>query len=119
MPSTLLTDMLAQQLMGFRIENADVKLIPLHVDVSSDPAGWCAVEGGFDFYAAIQMHRSFPVLVITKRFERQRQQRRFFFGKHRRDLPLGGAMDACVGPPGFPVIEIALGFGETFETLSF
>src|SRR5712691_3626582 len=70
MPATFLSDVLAQELMGLRIENADVKRIPLDVDELSNPARWHAVVGGFDFDAAIQMHDAFAVLVITEGFNR-------------------------------------------------
>ena len=44
MPPALLPDMLAQELMRFGIENADVKRVPLDLDLLSDPAaGRCAV----------------------------------------------------------------------------
>ena len=41
------------------------------------------------YYAAIQMHDAFAVLVIAEGFERERKQRRFLFGKHGGDLPFG------------------------------
>jgi len=40
---------------------------------------------------------------------------RSLFGKHRGDLPLGGAVDARVGPAGIPVIEVGLGVLEALE----
>src|SRR5262245_24203202 len=73
MLAAFLPDMLAQQLVCFRIENADVKDIPLDVDELSDPAWGCAVVGGLDFDAAVQMHDTLAVLVVMKRFERQPQ----------------------------------------------
>src|SRR5215472_9214741 len=75
----LLADMLAQQLTGAGIEQAHEEIVPLHVDQAPDPAGRCSVVGSLDFYAAVQMHGAPAVLVITKGFERQRLQCRFFF----------------------------------------
>ena len=65
------------------------------------------------------MHRALAVLVIAKRFHWQRDQRRIFFGEHRRDLALSGAVNARVGPALFPVIEIRLRFFQALEPLSF
>jgi len=56
------------------------------------------------------VHDAFAVLVITKRLQRQQQQDGFLFRKHGGDLPLGGAVDARVGPALFPAIEVGLGF---------
>ena len=50
------TQMLAQQLPGLRIEQADVQVVPLHLDALPDPAGRRAVVRGLDFDAAIEMH---------------------------------------------------------------
>ena len=118
MPATLLADMLAQKLMRFRIEDTDVK--PSHCTLTSRPIqpGGSAVVGGLDFDASVQMHDAFAVLVIAERFDRQWQQERFFFGKHRGHLPFGGAVNAGVGPARFPVIEIGLSLFQAFEALS-
>ena len=40
-------------------------------------------------------------------------------GEHGRDLPLGGAVDARVGPTFFPVIQVALGFRQAFKAHAF
>jgi len=45
---------------------------------------------------------------VLRTFERKRQQSRFFFAEHGRDLPFGGAMDASVG-------TVALGEGQAKE----
>jgi hypothetical protein len=115
MPAALLAQMLAQQLSCFRMEQADMLSIPLHCHAAADPAWWRAVVGRFHFDAAVQMYRSFTVLVIAKRFQGQRLERRFFFGEHRGDLSLGGAMDSRIGPAFFPAIQIGLGFLQTLE----
>ena len=114
-----LAQVLAQQLAGLRIEQADVLTIPLHLHAPADPARRRAVVGGFDFHAAVQMNRALAVLVIAERLERQRQQRGFLFGEHGRDLPFGGAVNARVGPALFPVIQVGLRFFQTFEALPF
>ena len=115
MPAALLAQVLPQQLAGLRIQQPDVTGIPLHLNPPADPAWRCAVVGGFDFHAAIQMHRALAVLVIAERLDRQREQGRLFFGEHGRDLPFGGAVNARVGPTLFPVIQVGLRFFEAFE----
>ena len=119
MPAALLAQVLAQQLAGERIEQADVRGVPLHSHTAADPARRRAVVGRFDFDAAIQMHRAFAVLVVAERFQRQRQQRRLLFGEHRRDLSLGGAVDARVGPALFPAVQIGLRFFQALEAQPF
>ena len=119
MPAALLPDMLAEKLMRFRIENADVKRIPLDVDELSDPAWRNAVIGRVDFDASVQMHDAFAVLVITERLQRQWKQERFFFGEHRRHLPLRRAVNARIGPARFPLIQIRLSLFQAFEAHSF
>src|SRR5690242_15360797 len=74
MPAALLTDVLAQELMCFRIEDANMQMIPLHLDESADPSWRYAVESGFHFDATVEVNHPYPVLVITKRFNRQWQQ---------------------------------------------
>ena len=118
-PSALLAYVFAQKLPGLGIEQTHVQLIPLHAQHAPDPAGRRAVVGGFDFDAAIEMHDALAVLVIAKRLQRQRQQRGFLFGKHGGDLPLGGAVNACVGPALLPVIEVGLGFFQSLEAQAF
>src|SRR5688572_1932270 len=66
MPAALLPDMLTEKLIRFRIENADVKPIPLNVNELADPARRNAVIGRVHFDTSIQMHGAFAVLVITE-----------------------------------------------------
>src|SRR2546425_4172230 len=66
MPAALLPDMLAEKLMRFRIENANVKRIRLNIDELSNPARRNAVIGCVHFDTSIQMHGAFAVLVITE-----------------------------------------------------
>jgi hypothetical protein len=54
------------------------------------------------------MHRAVAELVITKRLQGQGQEGWFFFCEHGRNLPFGRAVDAGIGPVGFPLIEIGL-----------
>ena len=111
--------MLAQQLPGLRGEQADVQIIPLHLDALADPAGRRAVVRGLDFDAAIEVHRAFAVAVIAKRFERERPERRLLLGKHHGDLPLRRAVDARVGPARFPAIQVRLRLVERLEAQAF
>ena len=114
-PAALLAHVFAQQLPGLGIEQTYIQLIPLHPDDAADPARRCTVVSGFDLDATIQMHDALAVLVIAKRFQRQRQQRGLLFGKHGGDLPFSGAVDARVSPALFPVIEMSLGFFQSLE----
>ena len=94
----LLVQMFPQQLARARVQHADDMLVPLHLHAPSDPARWRAVVGGVHLHAAIQIHGALAELVEAERLQRKRQQRRFLLGEHRRNLPLGGAVDARVGP---------------------
>jgi hypothetical protein len=114
-PSARRPQMLAEQLAGLRREQLHVRVSPLHVDPVPDPAGGRAVVGGVDFDAAVEMDRALAVAVIAKRLNREYPQSGLLFGKHRGHLPLGRPMDACVGPVGFPAIQVGLRLVETFE----
>jgi hypothetical protein len=116
--SAFLAHMFAQELTGLRVEEADVKGVPLNVDGPPDPAGRGAVIGGFDFNAAVEMNGSLAVLVVAERFQRQRQQGGFLFGEHGGDLPLGGAVDAGIGPLALPAVKVILGLLKGFEALA-
>src|SRR5215467_16323565 len=70
-PAALLTDMLAEKLMRFRIKNTDVQGIPLNLDELTDPARRNAVISRIHFDATIQVHGPLAVLVITERLQRQ------------------------------------------------
>ena len=110
--------MLAEQLPGLRRQQADVQIIPLHLDALTDPAGGCAVVRGLDFDAAIEVHRAFAVAVIPKWFQWERPERGLLFGKHRGDLSLRRAVDARIRPVRFPTIQVRLGVVETLESQS-
>ena len=74
MAASLLQDMLAEKRMGFGIDNADVKRIPLDIDLRSNPGrrAWRhAVISGIDFNAPIQVHNPHAILVIPERLNRQ------------------------------------------------
>src|ERR1700746_2678132 len=60
--AAFLANVLTQQLAGLGIEQTDKQLIPLRAHHASDPARRCAVVGGFDFNAAIQMHDALAVV---------------------------------------------------------
>jgi|SRR5579862_4265624 len=64
------------------------------------------------------MHDPLAVLVVAERFQGQRKQERFFFGKHGGDLPFGGAVDAGIGAAGFPTVQIGLRFFQALEAFS-
>src|ERR1035437_5762996 len=89
--------------------------IPLHTDAAADPARRRAIVSSFDLDAAIQVHRAFTVLVIAEGLDGQWQQGRPLFGEHGSDLPLGGAMDARVGPARFPMVQVGLRLFRSFE----
>ena len=65
------------------------------------------------------MYRSLAVLVIAKRFQWQRLERRFLFSEHRGDLTFGGAMNPRIGPAFFPAIQMSLRFFQTLEAEPF
>ena len=65
----LMVEVFAQELAGFRIEQANVDVVPLHVHLPSDPAGRCAIVGGLDLDTAVQMHGATAELVVAKRFQ--------------------------------------------------
>ena len=73
MSAALLADMLAQKLMGVRIENTDVQAIPLHLHEFPDPTWRQAVVSRLDFDATVQMYDAIAVLVVTERFDGQRK----------------------------------------------
>src|SRR5271154_527070 len=72
MPATLLSQMLAQQLAGARIEQAHEHRVPLHMKLTSDTARRRSVVSRLHLDAAIQMNRALSILVVTKRLQRQR-----------------------------------------------
>src|SRR5207237_1164982 len=80
MPAARRAHMLAQELPGGRVEQADVEVVPLHRDAAADPPGRRAVVRGVDLDAAIEMDRSYTEAVIAKRLERQRLERRLLLG---------------------------------------
>jgi hypothetical protein len=114
-----LAQVFAQQLACRGVHQPHLPQIPLHLDVPANPSRRRAVVSRFHFHAAVQMHRALAVLVVAERFDGQRQQGRFLLGEHDRDLTLGGAVDARVGPPRFPMVQVGLGFFEAFEAQTF
>src|SRR5215471_7559289 len=55
MLAALLTEMLTHELSGVGIEDTNEYAIPLHFHGAPDPTGGCAVVGGIDFHAAVQV----------------------------------------------------------------
>jgi hypothetical protein len=108
--------MLAQELTGLRIEQTDKEVVPLHVDATPDPARRCAVLRGLDLHAPIEVHGEDAEAVVAKGLEWQWAEGRLLLSKHGGDLPLRGAVDARVGPVGFPAIEVRLRRLQRFET---
>src|SRR5215470_18991112 len=119
MTAAFLPEMLAQKLAGDGIQEADMSGIPLDLNVAADPAWRRAVVGSLDFHAAIQVHGPLAVLVIAERLDRKRKQCRPLFREHRRDLPLGGSMNASISPTLFPSIQICLCIFQALEALPF
>ena len=107
-PAALLAQVLAQKLAGLWVEQPHAARVPLHRHSPSDISGRRAVIGAVHLDAAVEMHRPLAILIVTKGFDRQRQQRRLLLGKHHRDLALGGAVDASVCPARLPAVEILL-----------
>ena len=116
--AAFLAQVLAKKLVGVGMQDAHVQRIPLHLHGPPDPSWRQAVIGRLHLHATVQMNDAFSVLVVAEGFERQRQQVRFFFGEHGRDLPFRRAMDARVGPALFPAIQIRLRFFQALEAQS-
>src|SRR5207302_423036 len=95
----------AQQDSALRIEDPHLEVIPLHPDQSADVPGRYGVVGAGDFDVPIEVHGAIAVLVETKRLDGQRSEEWLLLRKHRRDLALGGAVNASVGPVCLPAIE--------------
>jgi len=110
--------MFAEQLAGDGIDQPDMQIIPLHGDALGEPVRRGTVVARLDFDAAVQMHRADAKLVVTKRLQRQRPERRSLFRKARGDLLLGGAVDTRVRPALFPAIQVRLRLGERAKALA-
>jgi len=115
MPPAGGAQVLSQQLAGLRPDQSHVQVVPLHLDALADPAGRRAVVRRLDFNAAVEVDGPLSVAVVPKRFEGQRAQRGLLFGKHDRDLPLRGAVDARVGPARLPAVQVRLGLLDRLE----
>src|SRR5215467_12994001 len=119
MATALLAQVLAQQSAGDRVPEADMGGIPLDLNTAADPAWRRAVVSGLHLDTTVQVHGPLAVLVIAERLDRQRKQCWALFGEHRCDLPLGGPVNACVGPVRFPAVQIGLCVFQTLEALPF
>ena len=67
MPAPRRAQVLAEELAGAGVEQADVEVAPLDVDAAADPARRRAVVGGGDLDAAVEMHGAVAVLVVADR----------------------------------------------------
>src|SRR3984885_9186928 len=110
--------MLAQQLTGAGINKTHEHRVPLHMDLTPDPARRRSIVGRIHLDTTIQVHRALAILVVAERLGRQGLQKGFLFGEHGRHLPLGAAVDALIGPVLFPVIQIRLRFFKALELLA-
>ncbi len=100
--------MLAEERSRLRRQQSHMQVVPLPLDALAQPAGRRALVRGLDFDTAVEMYRALAVVVIAKRFDRQRPERQLFLRKHHGDLPPGRAVDPRVGPPCFPAIQIRM-----------
>ncbi len=106
---------LAEELPRARIQQADVLGVPLDRDLGPEPARGRAVVRVVDLDAAVEMDGAGAERVVAKRRDGQRPPRGPLLGEHRRDLTLGGAVDARVGPARVPAIEVGLRRLERLE----
>jgi hypothetical protein len=114
----LLAQVLAQELPGLEVEDADDAAVPLHVDLGTDRAErWCVI-GALHLDEAVEVHGASAVLVVAEGLERKGEEVRPLLGKHGGDLPLGGAVDPGVGPLLLPSVEVSLPLVEALEAQS-
>jgi hypothetical protein len=111
MVAALTTQLLTQQLTLARIEQTHAPAVPLDLNLSADPARRRAVVSGFYFHTAIQMN--------CERIPEARATGKAFLQQHGRYLALRRAVNACVGPAFFPLIQVGLRFFDAFEALPF
>src|SRR6266576_2172345 len=78
--------MLAQQQSVLGIENAHVKLIPLHIHFSSDPTRWQAVVGRVDLDATVQIHAPLGMLGNSEKVPGEAAARLVFLRQTWRRL---------------------------------
>jgi hypothetical protein len=91
---TRLSPVLAQERASHRVAQPHVMLVPLGgwtALLVPEPARGRRIIGAGDLDAAVEMHGAGAVLVVAKRFERQRPETRLLLGEHGGDLALGGA----------------------------
>src|SRR5579872_3041306 len=100
--------MLAQQFPGRRVQQSHALAVPLDTNATPNPAWRSSIVSCVDFHATVQVNGAFAVLVVAERFNGQGQQSGPLLVKHPRDLALGCAVNAGIGPTLFPVVEIVL-----------
>src|SRR5690242_16261094 len=110
--------MFAEQLSCPRIENTHGPLVPLHLHLPGNPARRRTVVGCFPLHTSIQIHAALTELVEAEWLDGERQQGWLLFREHGRDLALGRAVDAGVGPAFLPAVQIGLSFLEALEAQS-
>lgn len=108
-------DVLAKQLAGDPVEQPHAPTVPLRRHRAADPAGRRVIVGAVDLDAAVQVNDAVAVPVVAERFDRERQEVGLLLGEHGSDLSLGRAVDARVGPPLLPPVEIGLRLIEALE----
>ena len=109
-PAPFLAEILAQELAGLGIEEANVQAIPLQVDQAPGPAGPGAGGGRRHFPTPVPMDGALALRVIAEGLDREGPQRGFLLGEQGGPLPFGGAVNGRVGPGGFPAVPGGLGF---------
>src|SRR6266571_1654572 len=110
-----LAAMFPQELARGGMEDADVKVVPLDRHVLAEPTRGRGVVGVLDLDAAVEMHRARAELVVAKWLDGERQEGGPLLGEHGRDLALGRAVDARIGPADVPPVEVGLGLVEQLE----
>jgi hypothetical protein len=104
MAPSLLAQVFAQQEARLPIEDAHVSSVPPHAKDPADASRRRAGRRSFDLDAPIEMNAALAVLTIAGPLDGQWQEERPLFCKHLRDLSLGRAVDARVGPSRFPLL---------------
>jgi hypothetical protein len=97
------------------VQEPHAAIVPLHGQALADAPGGHRVVRAVDLDVAVQMHRALAVLVVAEGLDGQRPQMRQLLGKHRRDLALGRAVDARVGPARLPAIQVRLRLVDGLE----
>jgi hypothetical protein len=106
---------LAKQLAGGRVEEADLVPVPLDGHRAPDPAGRSGVVGAVHLDTAVEVDGAGAIAIGAEGLDGKREQGGSLLGEHGGNLALGGAVDAGVGPAGLPVVEGGLGLLQALE----